>query len=169
MPLFSTITSKRNMRFLGTRLLLGLAAVLIYLFILRPVRVTITEHIIYPQVKFLETERGEGQFSSALETGALVVQYKYNDSSKHLQYRPEFGFFFLIACVALLFVSSHKRPYVLLATLHLAGSFLVYLFLMMGAAGIQTGFILTDAISGYMVPALSLGLVPLVIRGDVES
>lgn len=151
---------------MSTRILLGLAAVLIYLIILRPVRLAITEHVVYPQIKYLESE--EADFSSSREAGALLISYDYGDGAKQLQYRPEFGFFFLLAGVALLFVTAHKKPYLILAVLHLTGSVLAYLFLMAGAGGMQSGFILTDAISGYLTPGLSLALVPLVIRGDFE-
>lgn len=166
MPSFSDLFSKKYLRFISTRILLGLAAVSIYLIILRPVRLAITEHVVYPQVKYLESE--EADFSSRLETGALLIYYDYGDGAKQLQYRPEFGFFFLIAGVALLFVTVHKKPYLILAVLHLAGSVLAYLFLITGAAGIQSGFIFTDVISGYLTPALSLALVPLVIRRDFK-
>lgn len=163
---FSTLFSEKYLRFFSTRILLGLAIVLVYLIIWRPIRMAVTEYTVYPQVKSFETEAAS--FSSTLETGSLIVYYKYRENTKQLQYRPEFGFFFLIAVVVLLFVTGDMKPYLLLAALHLIGSVLAYLFLMAGTAGISTGFALSHAVSGYLTPALSLALVPLVIRGNIE-
>lgn len=103
-----------------------------------------------------------------MNAGALLVSYEYGDATKQLQYRPQFGFFFLVALATLFFVTSKKRPYLILLGLHLAGSIVAYLFLMAGAVGLQSGFVLEDAFSGYLIPALSLGLVPLVVKGFFE-
>lgn len=151
---------------MSIRISLCVAALLIYLFLWRPTRVMITDQLVYPQVQYFDEEAEA--FESRMEAGALLVFYEYSDSTKQLQYRPQFGFFFLVALAALFFVTSRRRPYLILVGIHLMGSVLAYLFLMSGAAGFQWGFVLTDALSGYLIPALTLGLVPLVVKGFVE-
>lgn len=164
------ISSKSNvadqLRFWGSRILIGGVAVVVYFMIWRPVRVFVTEQVVYPQVEYFES--GQAKFESGLKTGALFIFYDYGEGAKQLEYRPEFGFFFLVALLTLLFVADRKKPYLILLYLHLGGSMLSYLFLMAGAMGFQPGFILTDAVSGYLVPALTLGLVPLEMKGFGE-
>ena len=153
-------------QFWGSRILLSLLVVLIYFIIWRPVRVGVTKKAVYPQVKYLQEE--QSTYQARLRSGALLIDYEYNNKSKQLQYRPQFGLFFLISLVALFFVSQAGWHYLLLVGLHILASVLTYLCLMVGASGVELGFILTDAISGYLAPALSLALVPLVIKGFIE-
>ncbi|MDZ7681674.1 MAG: hypothetical protein U5J63_08195 [Fodinibius sp.] len=158
--------SSERLRFLAKRLLYAGLICLIYFSLWRPARVTITENLVAPQVTYLDSS-GDA-FSSGLQTGSLLINYVYADRTKQLQYRPQFGLFFLITLLALLFVSQNRRHYLMLGLLHLGASLLTYLFLIVGATGVTVGFILTDAISGYLTPALSLAIVPLVIRGVLE-
>jgi len=69
--------------------------------------------------------------------------------------------------VPLIFMTAHPKPYWLMGGIHLAGSILAYLCLMIGVSGLQWGFILVDAINGYLVPGLSLAMVPLVMNGMI--
>lgn len=166
MQSISDIFTKKGIRFAGTRLLLCGLALVIYLLLWRPMRVAVTERLVYPQVASIDDSRDS--FSASLSGGALLIKYTFGDVSKRLQYRPQFGFFFLVTLMALFFVSDFRRHYFLLGGLHLAATILTYLFLMIGATGFQSGFLLTDAISGYLAPALSLALVPLVVKGMIE-
>lgn len=167
MGFLSDLLSGERLRYLAIRISLCAFVLLIYLMVWRPARVMITKQFVHPQVEYFEA--AQTRFEAELESGALLVFYNYGDSRKELQYRPQFGFFFLIALAALFFVTNRRKPYLILAGLHLGGSVLTYLFLMVGTLGFQPGFILTDAISGYLIPALSLGLVPLEIKGMISG
>lgn len=153
----------KQLRFLSTRILLCAAAVAIYLILWRPARVFVAEQVVYPQIEIVSGQ--ENGFDYRLESGALLIRYELGNGTKQLQYRPQFGFFFLIAFMALLFVTDHPKPYLTLVVLHLIATFLVYLLITAGASGFQPAFMLADALSGYLIPALSLGLVPLVANG----
>lgn len=165
MNLMSGLFEKEQRRFWGVRLLLCAATVLIYFTLWRPVRVAITEQLVYPQIQYFEAS--ESVFTAGLEAGALVVRYEYGETTKQLSYRPEFGFFFLTAILALLFVTNRKKHFGMLLGFHLVASLVVYFLLILGASITVTGFLLADAINGYMMPALTLAFVPLVVDGKL--
>lgn len=167
MRFFPGASVKQQFRFLGIRIILCGAAVIVYLMLWRPARVFIAEQIVHPQLEFFSDQ--EKNFESELESGALLIRYEFGEGAKQLQYRPQFGFFFLVALMALFFVTDNKKPYLALMLLHLTGTFLVYLSVVVGVFGFQPGFILADALSGYLIPAISLGLVPLVVKGFLEE
>lgn len=146
---------------------IGLAALFVvcYFFLIRPARIAFTEHIAYPSVKKITND------SSTIKTTyygqSLHLKYQIDGQTKAISYRPEFGFFFLIAGFTLLFLTFDLLPYKLLGGLHLAASVSIFAFLMLGASGESWSFILADAIGAYVTPALSLAIVPLVMRGDL--
>ncbi len=152
-------------RFYSIRMLVTAGILLFYLVLWRPARILITEQLVYPQVELLDNP--QSAFQSTLKGEAVEVNYVHGDDHKELHYRPQFGFFLLIALVPLIFISTHPKPYWLLGGIHLVGSVFAYLCLMMGALDVPLGFILTDAINGYLVPGLSLALVPLVMNGMI--
>lgn len=166
MSQFSKIVKPNYLKNISFRVVAGVLILALYIFLWRPARLFITEQVVHPQTQVIETDSEE--FISTMESGSLFVAYQYGDSTKELQYRPQFGFFFLIAFISLLFVTASIKPYLILGGIHLAGSVLAYLFLMAGFAGLSWGFVLTDAINGYLVPGLSLALVPLVIKGMID-
>lgn len=151
----------KNLKFYGIRILLCGVALLIYLTAWRPVRIAFTDYVATPQVKALQDSNST--YQAGMKTGALLISFDYGDSTKELQYRPQFGFFFLIALMSLFFITRQKKHYFILLGLHLVSTILAFLFLILGAFGIQTGFVLTHAIMSYLTPALSLALVPLVM------
>jgi hypothetical protein len=152
---------KNGLKFYAIRLLLCGAALLIYFTAWRPVRIAFTEYVAYQQVQALQGPNSK--YQAGMKSGALFISYDYGDSNKEFQYRPQFGFFFLIALMSLFFITRQKKYYFLLLGLHLVATILAFSFLILGASGIQVGFILTDAIMSYLTPALSLALVPLVM------
>jgi len=155
----------KTFRFYSIRMLFTVGILLFYLFLWRPARILVTEQLVFPQVASLETS--ESTFQSSLKGGAIEVNYIHSGDSKELHYRPQFGFFLLVALVPLIFMTAHPKPYWLMGGIHLAGSILAYLCLMIGVSGLQWGFILVDAINGYLVPGLSLAMVPLVMNGMI--
>ena len=165
-----SILDKNIWRFYSTRLLLCAAALLIYLTAWRPIRIALTDHVAYPAV--VAFQDSNSTYQAGMKTGSLLISYSYGDSEKQFQYRPQFGFFFLIALMSLFFITRQKRHYIILLGLHLAATIPAFSFLVLGASGFQTGFILTDAIMSYLTPALSLALVPLVLaqkrRSEIE-
>lgn len=156
-----------GLRFYAIRLLLCVAALLIYLTAWRPVRIAITDQVAYPAV--VSFQDSDSSFQAGMKTGALLISYSFGDSEKQFQYRPQFGFFFLIALMSLFFITKQKKHYYLLLGLHLAATILAFFFLIIGALGIQAGFILTDAIMSYLTPALSLAIVPLIMMHKRKS
>lgn len=162
---FHNRSLKGRVRFFGIRIGLCILILLVYIFIWRSARIQITENVIYPQVENLK-QPGLA-VESVLQSGSLWVTYNYGEQTKQLAYRPAFGFFFLVSIMALLFVSSEHRHYLILFVIQLLATIFAYLFLLWGFSGFQFGFVLVDAINGYLAPALSLALVPLVMRGKV--
>ncbi len=165
MKAFRKKSSKEKLRYLGIRLGCCLAAILIYFSMWRPLRVAITEYVVYPQVEYVSGD--EPAFRSEINGKSILVRYTFQNSTKQLQYRPQFGFFFLISLLSLFFLTSAFRHYGILLGLHGAASILTYLFLLVGVSGLPFGFIVVDAISGYLTPALSLGFIPLVASGKI--
>lgn len=159
--------SNGQLYFWGTRFLICVIILLIYLFIWRPLRIAATQQVVYSQIQYFEDN--QTNYSSSLETGSLIVDYNYGQQSKQLYYRPEFGFFFLVSLMVLLFVTQQKRYYIILAGLHLVASLLTFPFLMVGAIGMPAGYVATDIISGYLTPALTLALPPLVVTGIIDE
>ena len=159
------MASLKTFRFYSLRMLFTVGILLFYLIFWRPARIIITEQVVFPQVASLETS--ESTFQLSLEGGTIEVNYIGSGDSKELHYRPQFGFFLLVALVPLIFMTAHPKPYWLLGGIHLAGSILAYLCLMIGALGLPFGFIFVDAINGYLVPGLSLAMVPLVMNGMI--
>ena len=98
---------------------------------------------------------------STWQGSALYIQYRYADKIKELHYRPQFGFFFLLPLLILLFTAHTRKPYLLLGGLHLAASLLAYLGLLVGSSGLPLGFMGTDLINAYLTPAFSLSIVAL--------
>lgn len=159
-------SSKYNwQQFVGFRFIFVGVVVVMYFLLWRPARIFITKQVVYPQAKQIENEVSECNI--AMVSGSLLVEYHYRDGLKRLQYRPQFGFFFLIAVVSLLFITLNGKPYLLLGGIHIAGSVLAYLFLLLGFSGQVWGFFVTDVISGYLVPGFSLAFVPLVMNGII--
>ena len=159
------MASLKTFRFYSLRMLFTVGILLFYLILWRPARIIITEQVVFPQVASLETS--ESTFQLSLEGGTIEVNYIGSGDSKELHYRPQFGFFLLVALVPLIFMTAHPKPYWVLGGIHLAGSILAYLCLMIGALGLPLGFIFVDAINGYLVPGLSLAMVPLVMNGMI--
>lgn len=164
---FTKILSRKNLRFFCTRFMISGLVLVIYILIWRPIRVAATEDLVHPQVE--EIESNSNRYNTKLNNGALNVEYQYGEVSKKLQYRPEFGFFFLVALLSLFFVSNVFWHYGLLAGIHLVATVSAYLSLMLGVLGMPIGFVLTDAISGYLTPALSLALIPLIMKGMLRA
>ncbi|NGP89350.1 hypothetical protein [Fodinibius halophilus] len=166
MATFDRNTLRAWGQYLAIRFGVGIVILLIYFSVWRPARLAITQNIIYPQIEYLQDN--ESSFSIVSSNQSVIIRYSFRGKDKQLSYRPEFGFFFLIAVLVLLFVTTELRYYWMLMGLHLIASMLTYLFLLIGVAGASFGFILVDAIGGYLTPALTLALVPLVVKGAFD-
>ena len=153
-------------KYYGFRIILCGLALFLYVQIVRPARIVLTEYLVLPQVTLLDSQ--EKSFNSVWESNSLHIEYTFMEADKKLQYRPKFGFFFLLTLMALMFVTTNWKPYALLVGLHGMASILAYLFLVVGATGFSAGFIITDAINAYLAPALSLAIVPLTVVGLLE-
>lgn len=161
----SNIFDQGILRFYGIRILLCVLILLGYFFLVRPARIALTEYGVYPQVKSLQGS--SGTTAVVWKDKAIQIEYTFEDKSKQLSYRPEFGFFFLVTLLALVFVTDKKSPYLQLTILHLGASIIAYFFLIAGVWGFKAGFIFVDAISAYLTPALSLALVPMVFANKM--
>lgn len=155
------IISRQKIIFLSKRMIFCLLMLLAYIYLLRPARVAFTEQVAYPQFQRIQPELTASKAN--LQGGSILIRYKLGENTKSLSYRPEFGFFFLVAILALVLLSYQPRHYLWLLVLHLGASLLTYLFLLLGASGFMPGFVLLDIVGGYLTPALSLALVPWVM------
>lgn len=135
---------------------------LIYFAVWRPARIALTEHVIYPQI--VSAQSIEASYRSRINSGLILINYQITGADKELHYRFGFGFFFLLALAALIVINPRPKWYVLLMILHVTTALLALIGLIIGTSGIAVGFTITDMVSSYLAPALSLAIVPLVSK-----
>ena len=147
------------------RLILIITALLVYLYMWRPVRTAVTDNLVYPALTSSRTYDNTAQYSVKKDGLAIWIKFEWNEDVKNIQYRPQAGFFFLISICTFIFVSASLRWYVLVILLHLLSGISTALLLVYsgGDQGWQTGFILVDLIGTYLVPVLTLSLAVLAV------
>jgi len=153
-------TAWHRIRHMAVHFLLSGFILLMYFSIGRPARIALTRQI-SGQLKTLQ--HPNDHYAATLKDGSLLISYAYQDTYKKLEYRPQFGFFFLISLIGLLFITTQPICYLTLIEIHLAASILAYGSLLIGASGYPVGFLLTDIIDAYLIPAISLLVVFLAL------
>ena len=147
-----------NYKKLLSTLLLQLLAVTVYFFLIRPLRGWYgyfnLESVFYSVSEWPE-------YLKDITLDGITVNFFYESGGNELvySYAPQFGFFFLLAVLGLIFFRSPIRFFLLLAAFHLMAEVLALAGTYAGVRGVLTGFIMADFILLYLSPVISLGFI----------
>lgn len=165
-------TIRSHIQHTAARILLSIFVLLMYFYIVRPARIVLSRRA-FRQLKKLH--HPGASYTTTMRSGALLITYHSLGKDKNLEYRPQLGFFFVISLLGLIFITYKTRYYLILTGIHIAASLLAYVALLTGASGYAIGFLLTDIIDAYLIPAISLLIVLLAFdnsrgrRGKADS
>lgn len=147
-----------NYKKLFTTLLLQILAVASYFFLIRPIRSWYgsfnLESVFYSVSEWPE-------YLKEITLDGLTVNFYYINGGNELvySYAPQFGFFFLLAVVGLIFFRPPLRLFLLLSLFHLIAEAVVLAGTYSGIKGVLAGFIIADFILLYLSPLVSLGFI----------
>lgn len=147
-----------NYKKLLTTFLLQILAVGSYFFLIRPIRGWYSsfnlESVFY-------SVREWPEYLKEITLDGLTVNFYYINGGNELvySYAPQFGFFFLLAVVGLIFFKAPVRLYLFLSLFHLIAEILALAGTYSGLKGILAGFITADFILLYLSPLVSLGFI----------
>lgn len=129
----------------------------------RPLRVATSQHLVKPLLE--QTISSAESRVTIAEGGGVGFQLHWNSrtETESISYRPPAGFFFLLATVSMVFLTSKLRFFVYLLGFHLAAFLLVLALLIPAAWGYVIFFHIADLISSYLVPVLSMACIPWLI------
>lgn len=143
--------------------------IVVYFFGWRPVRTVITQKIVYPQLIEAQNEASVSSYTIKNEGVVLWINFKRGNTVNEFQYRPQAGFFFLIALLTLVFVTLDPKWHLILLGLHLGSTIVTAALMLLSKHGWYLGFILVDLIGTYLVPAVSLALAAWVVAQEREK
>ncbi len=149
--------------FYGSRIIGAVLLLLIYLYGLRPLRSTITQHIVLPVISS-HYNNPLHPYSIVNKGTALTITFQWNDDLKTIRYQPQLGFFFLIAFLALIFITMKPKWYLWLAAFHILAMLLVIVILYFSRTGWYPGFIAVDFLITYLIPGLTFMYVVFVYK-----
>lgn len=91
----------------------------------------------------------------------MTVDFHYLNAGRELvySYAPQFGFFFLLAIIGLIFFQSSRRLYLLLMVFHLLVEIIAVMSTYLGVKGFMSGFMAADFLLLYLSPLVSLGFI----------
>lgn len=147
-----------NFKKLIATLLFQLLAVAAYFFLVRPFRgwygYFILENTIY-------TVREWPSYLNDITLDGITLNFFYTSGGNELvySYAPQFGFFFLLAVVGMIFFRAPGRLYLFLSLFHLLAETVALGSTWAGVRGFLAGFIIADFILLYLSPLISLGFV----------
>ncbi len=133
---------------------------LIYLYGVRPARSAITQQLVYPSLAEHLNNNEQPSYTLRKDGVALWVTFNWSndDDRKTIQYRPQFGFFFLISLMTLVIVSLRPTWYIVLFALHGAATLSTAGLMLISKTGWIPGFILVDLIGTYLAPVVTLAI-----------
>ncbi len=143
-------------RIIGAALLL-----LIYLYGLRPLRRAISQEVVLPIVT-PHYNNSTHPYSIVNKGVALTFTFEWNEDLKTIRYQPQFGFFFLVTVIALIFITLIPKWYLWLIAFHLLSMIAVILILYFSRYGWYPGFIIVDFLVTYFIPGLSFAYAAFV-------
>jgi hypothetical protein len=149
------------MRSYGIRIGLAVGVVVVYFFILRPLRVEINKYIYNPIVD-ISIKQSE-QIFMGVESNSVSnsVKWEVNNTEKYLYINVALGLQFLISVLGLVILGSNKSYYFYLIAIQVLGSLLVLLCLYLGSITAVRLLIVSDLLVRYLIPLCSYGLVLL--------
>jgi len=140
----------------GTGGLLALGLIVVYVTAWRPARALLTQHVAYPALTSIDTERSR-QFRYAFERGALRIGIQAAQSGVDTApYRAPAGSDFLVPALLLALLFPYRPYWLYFWGFHLAVGVLFLLFIALGIAWADVAFALKQFLEQYVVQALSL-------------
>jgi hypothetical protein len=130
----------------------------IYVFAIRPLR-DLFSSTVAGDIIFDNAGQAEGVLSAVVQTRSVIVTYLNGGTEMVLSYIPQFGFFFLLSMLGLIFFNPKLRLYGYLAGFHAGVEAAVLLSLVIGVQLTTGGFIFADFLMLYLSPLVSLGFV----------
>jgi hypothetical protein len=152
----------------GSRILLAVGIFLFYLYAIRPARKAFVQQAALPMVT-PHYDNPSTPFTIVNKGAALTFTFTWHGESKTVRYQPQFGFFFLIAVIGLLFITLRPKWYLVLAAFHLLAMLLVTTVLYFSRFGWYPGFIIIDFFISYLIPGLTFIYVALVLNMKTEG
>lgn len=138
--------------------------IVVYFFVWRPVRVATTQHLVKPLSAYILSD---GDSNIHLDNNSKGVSFGISwgngQQQQTIGYRPSTGFFFLIALVSMVFITSDLTYYLYLVGFHLGSFLLVLLFLVFGLHSIYIGFWAAELMISYLIPVFSMAYIPWLI------
>jgi hypothetical protein len=142
--------------------------ILIYFYIIRPMRAIFSQKIIYEGLMSAQTTIGNIIF---IEHGQREVKINFlnNGSEIVLSHIPQLGFFFLLGAIGLIVFNASRRTYYCLILFQVIVEIIVIILFWLGIHYTTFGFMVSDFLMNYISPLGCLGFVVYVSgRGEVS-
>jgi hypothetical protein len=140
----------------GAGVLLAVSLIVVYFTAWRPARALFTQHVAYPALTSIDTERSR-QFRYAFRRGALRIGIRSTqpgvDSTK---YSAPAGRDFLLPALLLVLLFPYRPYWLYFWGFHLAVGVLLLLLVALGITWADAAFALKQFLEHYVVQALSL-------------
>ncbi|HYW34524.1 MAG TPA: hypothetical protein VE868_03880 [Balneolaceae bacterium] len=149
--------------FRSGRLVVCIMLFIFYLYAWRPARKYITQNIVYPRLKAAQNSMGHRPYKIKRDGVSLRLTFPWRHYQKTIQYRPQGGFFFLLAMLTLLVIFAKPLWYLLLVGFHIAATLTTTGLMILSKQGWYPGFLIVDWIVSYLVPVLTLAMAILFI------
>lgn len=157
---------KKTPIFYSSRIVIAVIILLIYIFGLRPLRRTITQQIVYPTIT---AHVSNHTIPYQITNKGTAVIFQRKGSTRVLRYQPQLGFFFLIALLALVFITKRAKWYLTLIGFHIVLMFLMFGILYLGISGWNAGLSIVDFFVRYLIPGLTFGYAAYVYHKESRS
>lgn len=158
---------KKHIFFYGIRIIAAVILLFIYLYGVRPLRRTVTRQIVLPMVR-PHYHRVNHPYTITNKGVALTISFEWNNDLKTIRYQPQLGFFFLIAAVALMFITLKLRWYFILIGFHIIAMIAAIAILFFSRHGWFAGFITVDFLVTYLIPGLSFAYVAFIYYTETQ-
>ncbi|MEX0856896.1 MAG: hypothetical protein WD016_02020 [Balneolaceae bacterium] len=143
-------------------LFIAAGILIIYFFLLRPVRADINENILLPIIE--HSVNNGSNTSIGYEAGSRVstrIFWGEVSSLNEFYIAVPFGLQFLIGMLGLVSIRADKKYYLALVIIQVVGGILTVSFFYLGALYLKYLLICADLTIRYLTPLCSLGTVPL--------
>lgn len=141
--------------------LLIIGFILLYFLGIREVRKVVHElHLgtVFPEQLSVIDDELEIESQSSVSFTFYNLQY---EKGHGWQYKIPFGSFFLLAVIGLILIDANGKEYATLASIHIIGGLISFLFVLMGINIWINFLIIPDLLGRYLIPISSLGYVAL--------
>jgi hypothetical protein len=150
------------MRKYGIRIGVTLGLVIIYFFLLRPLRAELNKYIYQPIVEKSMSQNERIYTDKEASSVSNYIFWSDGDAPPHvLSIKFPFGLHFLLGIIGLVILGAKKSFYIYLVSIQVFGSLSALLCLYLGSLTIIQLLVISDLLLRYLIPLCSLGMVPL--------